>query len=144
MNNPQPARDGAQVRDGDQVLHRRLYIAKPVDGDELVRTVADTVRGRSKAAAGGESSSPSTETAANGTASAQPASAASPADPGRPASPPLYSTLDTTDPDFREIALEFAERLQEKLHAMQRAYDAAERLVRETIPHEPSTIPHAP
>ncbi len=98
------------------------YIAKPIDGDHLVRTIAETIHGSRRPLDDGEVPGLGGLAPPSPSPSTQGADRVPPADAPTASGPPLYSTLDTEDPDFREIVLEFADRLQEKADAMQDAY----------------------
>jgi CheY-like chemotaxis protein len=102
------------------------YITKPIDGDQLVRTVAKTVQGTGSVRAAVDAPMPPAQADASAASSHLPSGAApSPDDRAQTASA-LFSTLDTDDPDFREIVQEFAERLHEKLGAMRRAQESGD------------------
>jgi len=97
------------------------YIAKPIDGDALVRAVAESLP--HSPGAGGPGTSDSA--AAEGTVSAprpDPGSpAAASANQAAPSAQPLFSTLPMEDPDFRDIVEQFTERLAGQMGAMDRA-----------------------
>lgn len=76
------------------------YLSKPVDSDELLRTVADAL-------------------ATSDTGTSEPSH--SPAEPSAPGSP-LVSSLPDADAEFREIVEEFVGRLTDQLDAMHRAW----------------------
>ncbi len=98
------------------------YITKPIDGDQLVRTVAETLQGSRRPADEREAQSLRDLESVTPSSPVQQAEDVPPADSPTASEPPLHSTLDTEDPDFREIVLEFADRLNEKADAMQEAY----------------------
>jgi len=84
------------------------YLAKPIDVDQLLRTLAGLVG----------------ELPADGPALSyqpQPAATARSVD-----LPTLKSTLPTDDPEFLEIVVEFADRLHEQLGKMQQAWERHE------------------
>lgn len=101
------------------------YITKPIDGDELVRTVA-RILGRGPSDPAGVDSANASVEVASASCSDPPSCDATSLDASSPAGGALLSTLDTEDADFREIVLEFAERLHEKLDAMRRAHQAGD------------------
>ena len=99
------------------------YLPKPVDADQLLRTVVEML-----AAAGDIAGSDlAVDTpVGDGTrrATSRETNSASRVLPGQPANAAaLISTLPTDDPDFREIVEEFIERLQQQLAALQRAFE---------------------
>ena len=98
------------------------YITKPIDGNHLVRTVAETVQGLRRPLDDREVQSLGDLETAPPSSPAQRGDGVSPSELVAASGPPLFSTLDTEDPDFREIVLEFADRLNEKADAMQDAY----------------------
>jgi PAS domain S-box-containing protein len=94
------------------------YLTKPIDADLLVRTVADTlgIKGEAVAQSPGSRIVSNTEpsktcvNSANGSPSTESTLA------------PLFSTLPTENPDFREIVEGFIPRLHEQIDVMERAF----------------------
>jgi two-component system, sensor histidine kinase len=93
------------------------YVAKPIDADLLVRTIAGVLAGTAGTSqpcrAGSASREPDANDVFRGRTGQSP--------PGANA---IFSALPTEDEDFREIVEEFIERLQSQLAAMQQAVDA--------------------
>jgi HPt (histidine-containing phosphotransfer) domain-containing protein len=75
------------------------YVPKPIDADLLIRTVGEALQAKA----------------------APPTPTQSPVK-SRQQTGPLVSKLPMDDPEFREIVVEFVDRLQEKLSAMALAY----------------------
>jgi PAS domain S-box-containing protein len=84
------------------------YLPKPINVDQLLRTLADLV-GELPSDAPAQARTP------------RPAEIAQPAD-----LPTIKSTLPMDDPEFLEIVVEFADRLQEQLAKMQEAWEHRE------------------
>jgi signal transduction histidine kinase/CheY-like chemotaxis protein/HPt (histidine-containing phosphotransfer) domain-containing protein len=82
------------------------YLTKPIDGDELIRMIADQLQAIGVGRRGDATPVPG--------AQIQPAGQ-------RTHAGPLVSSLPTDDPDFREIVVEFRERLGEQIDAMKQA-----------------------
>ena len=99
------------------------YVTKPIDGDQLLRTVAGALGVISAAPGSGSNNAIAKGTEVVQTAPAAPKQAVSCGVKSNPADRPLFSTLPMEDPDFREIVEEFIQRLQDQLAAMQRALD---------------------
>jgi signal transduction histidine kinase/CheY-like chemotaxis protein len=100
------------------------YVAKPIDGDQLVRTVAGTLGDGWDASAPGRTDGISPEARETAPRLAQATNTKSSPRAGASTGEAILSTLPTDDPDFREIVVEFAERLDEKLNAMRQANGA--------------------
>jgi PAS domain S-box-containing protein len=84
------------------------FVSKPLDVDRLIKVVAELTGGMTEIPAG------QSETAVRA-ARAQATGA-----------PVLKSTLPTDDPDFREVAVEFVDRLHEQLTHLQSAWEQRE------------------
>jgi HPt (histidine-containing phosphotransfer) domain-containing protein len=99
------------------------FLTKPIDVDLLVRTVGQAIGTAPRADPGGE---PDVGEAVEPSLperpvppAAEPHSAAS----RRIETSPLRSSLPTEDPEFCEIVVEFIDRLQQQLGAMQSAWE---------------------
>ncbi|MDX2197521.1 MAG: ATP-binding protein [Phycisphaerae bacterium] len=126
------------------------FLSKPVDPALLIQTIADavgiatvTARSAELAAApatasnasqfvplsatrpSGAVADPQSAATASGPTPARSASAAAAA-PSTTAQAPIHSTLPTDDPEFREIVVEFVDRLAEQIGRMQEAYENQE------------------
>ena len=97
------------------------YITKPIDGDRLVRTVAEVLRDASGGNGSGSAGDAAMEPDTAAPSLDRAGRVAPPTAEAAPAEGVLFSTLPTEDPDFREIAEDFVERLDDKLDAMQQA-----------------------
>ncbi len=109
----------ANAMKGDEARCRKAgcsgYLAKPIDQDLLLATVAQVLLPESGMGVG-----PQPNALRHSPPRQSPAAAAS---PGRER---LVSNLPTADPDFREIVEQFVDRLDEQLGAMQTALAAGD------------------
>jgi HPt (histidine-containing phosphotransfer) domain-containing protein len=101
------------------------YLAKPIDPDLLLRTVALALPRREATPAHVPLGPPASCGDAEPPARARRATpCAKPATHG--GQPPLVSSLPADDAEFHEIILEFVDRLEEQLGAMQRAWESGD------------------
>lgn len=102
------------------------YITKPIDTDGLVETLADTLRSAWQKMGESPVDSAAEDVVTSGTACAKRDPASSSAPVTATSAAPLFSTLPTDDPEFREIAEEFIERLHDRFVEFQNALDAGD------------------
>ncbi|MEI8372286.1 MAG: response regulator [Planctomycetota bacterium] len=100
------------------------FVTKPIDADLLLRTIAEMLGGTGRVLREDTSRAESPDAQPSLAGARISNDGSSPMTTAPPKDRPLFSTLPTEDPDFREIVEEFIERLQVQLAAMQRASEA--------------------
>jgi two-component system, sensor histidine kinase len=97
------------------------YATKPIDGELLVRTIAETLGITRPNPGDGSSQTAQTEAEAHGTATTRAGQDLSVSQADQAS---IFSTLPTDDPEFREIVAEFIERLQPRVYTIRQVADA--------------------